>query len=83
MGLILRYETLLAIGRHHICIINLLNVVQECLESKCIVSLHDFQTPQTLHLHIFNDRIMPGVSDVHVDCKTVYRLKTIAVEGLS
>ena len=47
------------------------------------MSLHDFQTPQTLHLHIFNDRIMPGVSDVHGDCKTVYRLKTVAVEGLS
>ena len=47
------------------------------------VMLREFKTPQTLPFHIFNDRLMPGVRDVHGDCKTVYHLKTPAVLWLT
>ena len=35
------------------------------------------------YLHILNNRLMPGIRDVHDDCKTVYRLKTFPVEWLT
>ena len=34
-------------------------------------------------MHIFNDMPMPDVKDVHGDCKTIYRLKTLLVEWLT
>ena len=39
------------------------------------MGLKDFKTTQTLPLHIFNDRIMPGVRDVHGDLQNSPSLK--------
>ena len=84
VGLIVRIETLLAIARHRIFIMIL---VEYRLGLLGIEMYHGFKRPlnptDSSPLHIFNDMPMPDVRDVHGDCKTIYCLKTLPAEWLT